>query len=62
VLMFHAKDDPHVPYERTRRFAELTGATLKSLSRGGHISTDYVVRKYWAQIKQFFDSVGPLVR
>ena len=36
--------------------AELTGATLKSLSRGGHISTDYVVRKYWAQIKQFFDS------
>jgi pimeloyl-ACP methyl ester carboxylesterase len=56
VLMFHAKDDPNVPYERTRLFAELTGATLKSLSRGGHISTDYVVRKYWAQIKKFFDS------
>jgi pimeloyl-ACP methyl ester carboxylesterase len=56
VLMFHAKDDPNVPYERTRLFAELTGATLKSLSRGGHISTDYVVRKYWAQIKTFFDS------
>jgi pimeloyl-ACP methyl ester carboxylesterase len=56
VLMFHAKDDPNVPYIRTRLFAELTGATLKSLSRGGHISTDYVVRKYWARIKKFFDS------
>jgi dipeptidyl aminopeptidase/acylaminoacyl peptidase len=56
VLMFHAKDDPNVPYERSRLFADLTGATLKSLSRGGHISTDYVVRRYLAQIKKFFDS------
>jgi pimeloyl-ACP methyl ester carboxylesterase len=56
VLMFHAKDDPNVPYERTRLFAELTGATLKSLKRGGHISTDYVVRRYWRQIEQFFES------
>ena len=56
VLMFHAKDDPNVPYERTRLFAELTGATLKSLIRGGHISTDYVVRRYWVQIKNFFES------
>jgi pimeloyl-ACP methyl ester carboxylesterase len=55
LFMFHAKDDPNVPYERTREFAELTGAALKSLQRGGHISTDYVVRKYWAQIKKFFD-------
>ena len=56
VLIFHAKDDPNVPYERTRRFAEITGASLKTLQRGGHISTDYVVRKYWAQIKKFFGS------
>jgi pimeloyl-ACP methyl ester carboxylesterase len=56
VLMFHAKDDPNVPYERTRQFAELTGAALKSIKKGGHISTDYVVRVYWAQIKKFFDS------
>ncbi len=56
LMMFHAKDDPSVPYEHTRLFAELTGATLKSLSRGGHISTDYVVRTFWAQIKRFFDS------
>jgi predicted alpha/beta hydrolase family esterase len=45
-----------VPYARTRDFAEITGATLKSLTKGGHISTDYVVRKYWRQVKRFFDS------
>ena len=56
LLLFHAQDDPNVPYERTRLFAEVTGAKLKSLKRGGHISTDYVVRKYWIQIKKFFDS------
>jgi pimeloyl-ACP methyl ester carboxylesterase len=56
VLMFHAKDDPNVPYERTRRFAEITGSKLKTLKRGGHISTDYITRKYWPQIKRFFDS------
>ena len=56
VLMFHAKDDPNVPYERTREFAEITGSKLKSLNRGGHISTDYITRKYWTEIKKFFDS------
>jgi pimeloyl-ACP methyl ester carboxylesterase len=56
VLMFHAKDDPNVPYERTRQFAELTDAALKSINKGGHISTDYVVRRYWVQIKKFFES------
>lgn len=56
VLMFHAKDDPNVPYQRTREFAEITGTKLKSLNRGGHITTDYVVRRYWVQIKKFFES------
>jgi len=56
VLMFHAKDDPYVPYEGSRRFEEATGVKLKSLRRGGHISTDYITRKYWGQIKKFFDS------
>ena len=56
VLLCHAMDDPNVPYERTRQFAEITGAKLKSLKRGGHISTDYITRRYWPQIKKFFDS------
>jgi dipeptidyl aminopeptidase/acylaminoacyl peptidase len=58
VLMFHPKDDPYVPYEGSRRFAESTGVTLKSLKRGGHISTDYIIRKHWPQIKRFVDSAG----
>jgi dipeptidyl aminopeptidase/acylaminoacyl peptidase len=56
VMIFHSKDDPHVPYEGSRKFAQLTGVHLKSLAKGGHISTDYIVRKYWARIKKFFDS------
>ena len=56
VMMFHAKDDPNVAYARTKVFSKITGAKLKSLSRGGHVSTDYIVRKYWAQIKKSFDS------
>ena len=56
VLMFHAKDDPNVPYQRAKRFAQITGAKLTTLPCGGHISTDYITRKYWPQIKRFFDS------
>jgi len=56
VMLFHAKDDPNVPYEGSERFAEITGVRLKPLKRGGHVSTDYIVRKYWAQIKGFFDA------
>jgi dipeptidyl aminopeptidase/acylaminoacyl peptidase len=56
VMIFHAKDDPNVPYESSKKFAEVTGVTLKALTSGGHISMDYIVRKYWPQIKKFFDS------
>jgi len=54
ILMFHAKDDPYVPYSSIRRFAEKTGVTLKSFARGGHIGTEYIVRRYWKQIESFF--------
>jgi pimeloyl-ACP methyl ester carboxylesterase len=56
LLLVHAKDDPNVPYTRSKEFAEITGAKLKTVQRGGHISTDYVTRRYWADIKKFFDS------
>jgi len=56
VLLFHAKDDPNVPYARTREFAEITGSKLKTLQRGGHISTDYITRKYWREIRNFFNA------
>ena len=53
VLMFHAEDDPYVPYRSVKRFAEKTGARLRLFKRGGHLSTDYVVQRYWREIQQF---------
>ena len=56
VMIFHAMDDPYVPYEGTVRFAEETGALLKTVRRGGHLRTEDVVRKYWEGIRKFFAS------
>src|SRR5450755_3200666 len=54
VMMFHAQDDPCVPYRSVLEFARMTGAKLKLLRSGGHLSTDRIVQKYWRQIAQFF--------
>jgi len=56
LLMFHAKDDPYIPWRSVERFASRSGIQLKLLARGGHLNTDYVVRKYWPQIRRFFES------
>ena len=56
VMMFHAQDDPSIPYQSVKKFAQLTGVRLKLLRRGGHLSTDLIVRKYWPQIREFFES------
>ena len=56
ILMFHAQDDPYVPYRTVMKFAKKTGAKLKLFRRGGHLSTDLIVRKYWPQIRKFLES------
>jgi pimeloyl-ACP methyl ester carboxylesterase len=56
VLLFHAKDDPHVPYAGSVRFARETGVRLWTVARGGHLSTEWLVRKYWRTISAFFAS------
>jgi pimeloyl-ACP methyl ester carboxylesterase len=56
IWMCHAQDDPYVPYRSVVKFARGTGARLKLLRRGGHLSTDWVVRKYWREIVKFFES------
>jgi pimeloyl-ACP methyl ester carboxylesterase len=58
ILMFHAQDDPYVPWRTVAHFARQSGARLKLFKRGGHISTDGTVRRYWPQIKRFFDSTN----
>ena len=55
VMMFHAQDDPYVPYRSVEKFARATGVRLKLFRRGGHLSTDLIVRKYWRQIAAFFE-------
>jgi len=54
--MFHAHDDPYIPYRSVQKFARATGVKLKLLRRGGHLSTDLIVRKYWKEIRDFFES------
>ncbi len=56
VMMFHAQGDPCIPFQSVEKFARITGVRLKLLRRGGHLSTDCIVRKYWTQIREFFDS------
>jgi pimeloyl-ACP methyl ester carboxylesterase len=55
IMMFHAQDDPYVPYRSVVKFARVTGVRLKLLRRGGHLSTDLIVRKYWALIREFLE-------
>ena len=54
VMMFHAQDDPYVPWRSVKDFADSTGVRLKLLKRGGHLSTDSIVRKHWGEIQRFF--------
>ena len=54
VLMFHAKDDPYIPWRVVSGFAAKTGIRLKLLARGGHLSTDRTVRAQWRIIQRFF--------
>ncbi len=56
VMMFHAQDDPYIPYQSVRKFARVTGVRLKLLRRGGHLSTSLIVPKYWREIREFFES------
>lgn len=56
IMMFHAKDDPVVPWRSVSKFAKRTGVKLNLLSRGGHLRTEPIVRKYWPQINKFFKS------
>ncbi len=55
VMMFHAKDDPYVPWYSVERFAKITGVQLNLFARGGHLSTQDTVQRYWPRIQKFFD-------
>jgi pimeloyl-ACP methyl ester carboxylesterase len=56
ILIFHAKDDPYIPWRSVHDFAESAGIRLRLLARGGHLNTQHIVRSYWRQIERFFQS------
>jgi pimeloyl-ACP methyl ester carboxylesterase len=56
IMIFHAKDDPYIPWNLVDGFARRAGIKLKLFARGGHLKTEYVVQKYWRQIREFLDS------
>jgi pimeloyl-ACP methyl ester carboxylesterase len=56
IMMFHAKDDPYVPYKSVKKFATQTGVKLNLFARGGHLSTEMIVQKYWKRIERFFQN------
>ena len=56
IIIFHAKDDPYIPYRSVVKFAKRTKSNLKLLSRGGHIGTEWVMRKYWGKVKAHLTS------
>ena len=55
IFIIHTKDDPGIPWRMVEKFAKKTGVKLKLLARGGHIKTEFVVQKYWPEIKRFFE-------
>jgi pimeloyl-ACP methyl ester carboxylesterase len=56
IMMFHAKNDPYIPWKQVDDFARRAGIKLNLLKRGGHLSTVRTVQKYWPRIRRFFDS------
>jgi hypothetical protein len=37
-----------------KNFADKTGVKLNLFARGGHLSTEMIVRKHWKRIEKFF--------
>jgi len=55
IMMFHAKDDPSIPWRSVDRFAKKTGVKLKLFARGGHGRTEFIVQTFWPEIRRFFE-------
>jgi pimeloyl-ACP methyl ester carboxylesterase len=58
LLLFHAQDDPYVPWRGVERFARQVGCRLRLLETGGHLSTERTVRRYWRTVAAFFEGAA----
>jgi pimeloyl-ACP methyl ester carboxylesterase len=56
IMIFHAKDDPSIPWQSVRDFAQAAGIKLNLLGRGGHLKTEDTVIRHWPKIKRFLEA------
>ena len=57
LFLIHSKDDVLVPYRSVKKFSEITGASLWTLKKGGHLSTSLVTKARFSKpILKFFNS------
>lgn len=54
IQIFHAQDDPYIPWRQVQHFAACTRSRLRLLDHGGHLRTELIVRRYWRTISSFF--------
>ncbi len=50
LLLIHAKDDRIVHYKEVKQFAAKTGAKLITLAKGGHLSSDLLMKPRYHKI------------
>jgi pimeloyl-ACP methyl ester carboxylesterase len=55
ILLFHAKDDPYIPWQSVRQFAQAAGIKLRLLPRGGHLKTEETVLRHWPETERFLE-------
>lgn len=55
ILLFHAKNDPYIPWRSVTGFAASAGIKVHLLARGGHLKTERIVRAHWPVIERFFE-------
>ncbi len=53
VLLFHAQDDPVIPWKSVASFADQTGSKLFLFKRGGHLPMGRTAQKHWGKIRLF---------
>ncbi|HKW74865.1 MAG TPA: alpha/beta fold hydrolase [Terriglobales bacterium] len=58
ILIFHAKDDPYIPWRSVERFAQRARIKLKLLPRGGHLKTEETILQHWPEIHRFLGTPG----
>lgn len=55
IMVFHAKNDPYIPWKGVKAFCDTAKIRINILATGGHLSTIDTVQTHWSKIKAFFE-------